>query len=293
MGSPSHSPTMVTLHIPHSTLRLHTPHSTLRILVTLCVLTLAVTGERCDQALRDFEQCAESARQSFTQRPASELNQAKDFCDLVSIFYSCTLRLSQACPLALDSPDTEAQFTQYIDGGLDIVSRHNQAWDESKCPAASAFRNREWNKMDCGKKDEMLQECYNRATQDYHEAVKPKTDGRPNFMERKACNLFTAMFQDCSDAMIRTSCYTSEDMNSILDNHLPRELARWTGFLTSWDSDRCPIVSDTQSRWITQGFTPVYTHSRLVSSAGPLALSVFCLFVSLTLVTGGIRVLDL
>merc|ERR1719309_1834445 len=268
------------------------------IFTTLCVFILAVQGERCDQALQVFEQCAESARESFGQRPYSELNQAKDFCDLVSIFYACTLRLSQACPLSLDNGETEAQFTQYIDGGLDMVAQHNSAWDESKCPASSAFRNRDWNKVDCEKKDQMLEECYNRATQDYYTAVAPKTDGRPNFMERKACNMFTAMFQDCSDSMIQTRCYTSEDMNSILDSHLPRELAKWTGFLTNWDSDRCPIVSDTQSRWITQGFTPVYKHKRLVSSlvssgGPPLSLSVFYMLLSLTLVTGVLRVLEL
>merc|ERR1712179_577779 len=94
----------------------------------------------------------------------------------------------------------------------------------------------EGEKMDCGRKEEMLAECYDRSTRNFATAVAPRTDGRPNFMERKACHFFTEMFQTCSENMIRTSCYSSEDMDTMVDENLHAELERWTGFLTGWDS---------------------------------------------------------
>jgi len=136
----------------------------------------------------------------------------------------------------------------------------------------------------------MLAECYDRSTRNFATAVAPRTDGRPNFMERKACHFFTEMFQTCSENMIRTSCYSSEDMDTMVDENLHAELERWTGFLTGWDSARCPIVSSTYSRWSDQGFTPALSNWRYgsmsMSGGSCVSVSVILAFLTVTLVAG-------
>lgn len=264
--------------------------------VTLVMLSLhcVVMAEQCQQALREFTTCYSSALTAYQSRPRGVhttqaeiwVLAAKDSCDMVTIFYNCMVRLSQRCPQSLQELDTRD-----ITHGLNTLVSTNRAWDESKCAAAKALREKEWEKVGCGKREEMLAECYDRSTQHFQAAVSPQTDGRPNFMERKACDFFTEMFQTCSDNMVRTNCYTSEDMNTMVDEHLPSELERWTGFLTDWDSDRCPIVSTTYSRWNDQGFTPSRTSNTrrsmpMTSGGSCVSVSVILAFLSVTVMAG-------
>jgi len=111
--------------------------------VTLVILHLQdfVMAEPCQEALGEFTTCYSSALAAFQSRSRGQetteaemlVMAAKDSCDMITIFHSCMLRLSQRCPLSLQEIDT-----QNIIHGLDSLVSTNRAWDEAKCAAARA-----------------------------------------------------------------------------------------------------------------------------------------------------------
>jgi len=83
-------------------------------------------------------------------------------------------------------------------------------------------------------------QCTRRAYADYTAKVKEGSDGKPDFMARKACNYMTAAVEDC--AKILAPCYTEEELNKQKDEQLKQVLAQVQSSIKEWDTNKCPAT---------------------------------------------------
>jgi len=83
-------------------------------------------------------------------------------------------------------------------------------------------------------------QCTRRAYADYTAKVKEGSDGKPDFMARKACNYMTAAVEDC--AKILAPCYTEEELTKQKDEQLKQVLAQVQSSIKEWDTNKCPAT---------------------------------------------------
>ena len=83
--------------------------------------------------------------------------------------------------------------------------------------------------------------AFHRANKDYTKAMlNIRYDGRPNFDERKSCNLVTSDIVDCPKKLIG-DCFSEEEivrmsyLDEISDSNLIKDHE-------NWDSEKCPAV---------------------------------------------------
>jgi len=83
--------------------------------------------------------------------------------------------------------------------------------------------------------------CQSSAYDDYTIAYQRGSDGRPDFMARKACNYITASVEDCGNEMIG-NCFSLEEVNTKKHHQIMEVLTVIKRNIKEWDSKKCPAV---------------------------------------------------
>jgi len=84
--------------------------------------------------------------------------------------------------------------------------------------------------------------CWEKA-QAHFAAVTKEDDGRPDYSERKACNLITEIIQGCGRHLFN-GCYVEEDVENFLDKAVETTHNTAEEFADAWDPQKCPVVKD-------------------------------------------------
>jgi len=92
--------------------------------------------------------------------------------------------------------------------------------------------------IECVVRMEAVHECKSDAWEHFWE-VYYDNDGRPDYEERKFCNLMTSITDNCTQSIVG-SCFQDEEVNFWIDNDLSNYLDGLEELYTNWDTQKCP-----------------------------------------------------
>merc|ERR1711887_169782 len=68
-------------------------------------------------------------------------------------------------------------------------------------------------------------------------------DGRPDYLERKACNLITDILEECGSPLFN-ECHTEESVKAFLDYTVEILHKSAEEKSNTWNPEKCPVVRD-------------------------------------------------
>merc|ERR1711872_236861 len=94
---------------------------------------------------------------------------------------------------------------------------------------------------ECSEAIEEFNACKDQAYEHYKTTVGKGEDGRPDWIARKSCNYLTESVEICGNKMVG-ACGTQEEIDEEKDDQLKVALAQIEKHISSWDSEKCPVV---------------------------------------------------
>jgi len=77
--------------------------------------------------------------------------------------------------------------------------------------------------------------------EDFAKATESGEDDRPDMLERKTCNMMTAIVDDCQKPILE-KCFSQAYSDDVMEKYVRRLLKVAKIEAKSWDNDKCPAV---------------------------------------------------
>merc|ERR1712098_404910 len=94
---------------------------------------------------------------------------------------------------------------------------------------------------ECSDAIKELNACKDQAYEHYKTTIGEGEDGRPDWIARKSCNYLTESVEICGNKIVG-ACGTQEEIDEEKDDQLKVALAQIEKHISSWDSEKCPVV---------------------------------------------------